>query len=105
MNSIWLCCDAEPAKPLLDAKAGKESQPSQIAHSHMGVFTDSPARIGAALPRPVTPVPGVVPGIVTKEIETMEVAETQICDSPPSDLSLDFEKGRFFQTPFSLVIF
>ena len=105
MNSIWLCCDAEPARPLLEGKSGKESQPSQIAHSHMGVFTDSPAAIGAMLPRPTTPVPGFVPGIVTKDIEHDCIVCTPICDSPPADLALDFEKGRFHRTSFDLVIF
>jgi hypothetical protein len=95
MDSIWLCCDPDPPRTLRNVKSD-ETQPSS-GGPFLGIFTKDPAILGPLLPRPVTPaLGGTPPAIETRKHVTvdMEYSRQSVCESPPSEGSLDFKASK-----------
>lgn len=105
MNSIWLCCDPAPAKPL-DLKAAKIGRSYSAPQAHFGIFNDSPATIGSRLPRPGTPfAEPAEPEMPVKQIEILSHRLGPICESPPSTMSFDFDRKGFSALTCAIAIF
>jgi hypothetical protein len=93
MNSVWLCCDAEPSRLLQRRRStGTISQTAPV----LGVFTDDPAIIARRMGRPRTPfVPSPPPAVDFREKwASSDDASESICDSPTAAFGGAFDSPR-----------
>jgi hypothetical protein len=108
MNSVWLCVDAEPAKPLRSGKkALRRTQSTGVQTPVLGIFTDHPVNIARRLPRPLTPfVSAPEPALPQKQsIWDQETSPEPTCDSPPVDLGFGFGDPQYAPASVAISIF
>jgi hypothetical protein len=108
MDSLWLCVDAEPAKPLRSGKAALvRSQSSGVQAPVLGIFTDHPANIARRLPRPTTPfVPATEFALPRKQAAWDQAPGPEpMCDSPPADLGFEFGSPSYEAVSVALSLF
>lgn len=105
MDSIWLRCDSDPADPIDDGLSDSGEQLSYHSPVYMGIFTDTPARLGQILPRPITPVPPEYPATSSKSSDFGDNSHTVNCMSPPTQVPGEMDSLRFSRISCPLVFF
>jgi hypothetical protein len=108
MDSLWLCVDAEPAKPLRSGRTPLvRSRSSGVQTPVLGIFTDHPVNIARRLPRPTTPFVPAPDAVLPQKQPAwdQEPGPEAICDSPPVDLGFGFGDPRYEQASVPISLF